>query len=478
MPKETPEERSTRLKAFWARKREEKQKDLDKALSVKPDDHVPVGTPPENIIYTPDIQAEQEYGIYKEGIDIVSNLTNDTLASVTVTKQEPTETNYMSALPGMEEFDQEITVQEYKITTPILERVRGRVSIKPYVSGEENMGLENPNQPGGAMAICPGLHQTDHIGCNVVNNVATYFTGLNEFDSEVQLLSKDKKLAKIKEIRTTVAYLENTLNANFEVTPETCMANYGSRDKHNPDSFWGNVTKFKSVVPGDSKGNPTLTYWDEVELKLDNDGCQLDLKKPEDIVKFYAIEARGLSMVAPSLQVAIDEPGYKFYMDSPYETSNIRTAPKKLKGKALGNLSTIYDNDENKLFFMAVALAPVRASDYKRGGFGHTPKDVLYNDLYDYIEGRTAEFDTNVTIPKFLEAYNMPIDELTIRAVIKTATTTRLIDLKGSTGMLYYRRDNADLGINIEEMVAYLRNPLHEATWKSIRKDVEHEWTT
>lgn len=373
-----------------------------------------------------------------------------------------------------EDLLQDIQVQEIKVSRPILERVKGRVAIKPYVSQEENMGLENPNQIGGALSICPGLYQLDRIGCGEVNGIKTYVTGLNELDSEVQLLPKDKKLAKIREIRETVAFLENSINSNYEINRDNCMDGYGTRD----DKFWSLVTMFKSSGPDkfDQTGkNRIPTYWDKVEVKLDNDGLNLNLSKPEDLVIFHAIEARGLSMIAPSLQIAMDEPGYKFYLDTPFETAGIKTGSMKLRNRAGGHLDTMLTHDQSKLFLMCKVLTPTGSTQYKRGGVSYTPPDQMYEDLNNYLDGKTADYDKATTISKFLSFYDMPIDELTRRAVVKDATELRLIEPKGD-GRLYFIKGNAALGKNIEEIVEYLKNPLNEDTWLALRDIVETKW--
>jgi len=182
-------------------------------------------------------------------------------------------------------------------------------------------------------------------------------------------------------------------------------------------------------------------------------------------------------MVAPSLQTAIDEPGYKFYLDTPFETADIRTEFKKLRNKCGGALDNMLINDHARMFYMCKCVAPVGSSQYRRGGPNYTPPDQMYDDLDNYINGKTLEADTRITVRKFLEFYEMGIDELTRRAVVKDATELHLIEPRGD-GRLYYIKDNAALGKNIEEMLVYLDNALNESTWSSLRDTVEYEWRT
>lgn len=380
--------------------------------------------------------------------------------------KEPTHNTYMEAVlePKVKSSN--------KITSPNISEIRGKISILPYVSGEENMGLERTDQPGGAIALFPGIFQLDRIGCVDNNGYKTYFTGLNENASEVQTLPDTEKLAKITTIRQVVAYLENSIANNFKVKVGTCMNHYGTDD----DKFWENVTTFNSSGPDkfDNKGLRIPTYWDGVEVKLDNDGKQLDKSKPEDLVIYYAIRASGLSMIAPSLSAAMNSQGaYKFYLDQPEETADIKTEYKILRNQAGGYLESMRNNDEDRLFMMSKVLAIQGSSMYKRGGPLYTPIKKMYEDINEYIDGNKGD-PSSVAVTRFLEFYNMPIDVLTRRSVIKDASEQHLIEPKGD-GRLYYK--NEPLGKTIEEMVEYLNNALNEYTWNELRNKVEKEWT-
>lgn len=353
------------------------------------------------------------------------------------------------------------------LEAPKIKRVSTKVAIKPYVSGEEAMGREKYGE-----ALFPGTYQIDRIGMYERNGQKTYITGLDEQAMEVQMLPGDKKIGKIRSIRETIAFLENRLANNFDVSIEGCMEGYGTKD----DNFWKNVKMFLSSGPDkyDPKGNRGETYWDKVELKMDNDGRELNLKDPHDLVIFHAIEAGGLSMVAPSLSIAMEQAGYNFYLDQPEETAAIRTEAKKLKVKAFSHLETMFTLDQSKLFFMAKVMAPSGSSQYRRGGAAATPLDVLYDDLYNCIEGKSGD-DSRTAIERFLSFYDMGIEELSKRAIIKDATEVHVIDVRGD-GFLYYTRKNAKLGKTIEEIVEYLKSPMNAVIWDDIREGIESFW--
>lgn len=442
---ETKEEKSARVKKFWADKKEEKQQ----------------STQAPNILHTVDTVAKLNTE-FIEGLDDIPELDLPIVKRNKIQQSEPQKQHMTEVLEPVQ-------------TSIIPSRVRGTISIKPYVSGEENMGLEKPDEahPDG-LAIMPGAYQMDRIGCDARGNIETYFTGLNEMAPEVQSITdKDRKRAKVSEIRNVVAYLENTVAGNFDINRESCMDNYGTRT----DDFWTKVKMFRSSAPIQYDGNKlrVSTYWDSVELKLSNETTKLNLTDPHDLVKFYAIEARGLSMVAPSLKVAIEEQGYKFYMDTPFETADIRTEFKKLRNKAGGLLDDMFDNDEARLFFTAKLCTPVGGSELRRGGPLYTPKDMLYERVCKYIDGESEDRDKRIVLNKFIALCDMDIDELTRRAVVKDAAELHLIEPK-SDGRLYYIRMNVPLGKNIEEIVTYLDGTLNEPVWSSLRDDVENEW--
>lgn len=355
-----------------------------------------------------------------------------------------------------------------QVIAPKIQRVRGKISIRPYSSGEEKMGLEVFKE-----ALFPGTFQIDHIGMSERNGFKTYITGLDEQAPEVQLLPTEKKNAKIRSIREVVAYLENTIANNYEVSIEGCMDKFGTKE----DDFWKKVTTFNSSGPDkfDAKGDRISTYWDNVELKVDNDGKILDLTNGHDLVILHAIEAKGLSLVAPSLQIAIDEPGYNFYLDQPEETSSIKTEFKKLRNKAGGYLESMLESDQRKLFFMSKMCALTGSSLYKRGGATYTPPDQMYDDICNYLDGKTSEPDTRFTVKKFLDYYAQPIDELERRCVVKDATEMRLIEPRGD-GSMYYSKASVSLGRTIEDMVEYLNSAQNEIVWETLSDEVQKHW--
>lgn len=458
---ETPEEKSARVKKQWADKKAQKQHIQKDTVSEK--DY-------EKIVkkFETDMKYELDYDAMIEDNIIAKDdpMTDviDTLNKVQAVNKEPQTINYMSEVLELTE-------------APKIRQVRSKVSIRPYVPVDEiraeKMGLDEQK-----VALFPGTYQVDRIGMHMRNNLKVYITGLNENAPSVQGLTGDARNGKIKSIREVVAFLENTLANNYTVSRETCMVNHNSNDPEKPDRFWKNVTMFNSATPDkfDAKGIRIETYWDKVELKLDNDGKELDLSDPHDLVIFHAIEAGGLSLVAPSLSVAMEKGVYNFYLDQPEETAGIRSEHKKLKADALGYLTTMLNNDKNKLFLMTKLTAPVNSAQYHRGGPTYTPDDQLFDDTYDYLDGKLGD-DSKSAVGRFLEFYHMSPEEIIRRAVIKDATSMHLIEPKGD-GQLYYIKRNARMGKTIEDIVEFLRSKLNIDIWDELRTTVEKQWAS
>ncbi len=384
----------------------------------------------------------------------------------------------MSGNTTIEEYKQEPQITTYMQSTDVQEitpakRIRTKLNIRPYTPVDEirleKMGLDEQGN-----VLMPGTHQVDRIGMESKNGYYTYFTGLDEGAAEIQSIEdQEKKIAKIRALRETVAFLENSIGSNYLVNKQSCMDGYGTKE----DIFWANVKTFHSTGSDkfDARGNRIPTYWDGVELKLDNDIQELDLTKGKDLIIYHAILSSGLSMVAPSLQVAINKPVYNFYLDKPEETTHIRTEYKKLRNKAGGYLDLLLD-DQAKLFFMAKLMAPFNSMQYHRGGPSFTVPDQMYEDLCNYIDGKLGD-DARLATERFLSHYSMPIDELKRKAIVKDAASMHLIETKGD-GHLYYIRKNIRMGKTVEDVVAYLSNTLNSEVWDEISEKVEKMWAS
>lgn len=321
----------------------------------------------------------------------------------------------------------------------------GTISIQPYISKKDNMGLENYN-----MVLFPKTKYTEDLSCVTVNGVTRYITGLDEFAPEVMNISDpEEKQIKIKTIRETVSYLEKVLSAN-DVDPE---------DK----DFWNKVKTLRS-----DNGQ----FWSKVRLEIGNEIITLYPKKdPNDLILLMAIEAGGFSTVAKSLDAARNakiEP--KFYLNKRIVTATKSASLKRIKNKAVSILNDLYENMQEKMFYVAKVI-DLSESAYKKS----TPKELIYDFLDDYIEGKSYEKSQTAASQKFIEVCNLDMETLKLKAVIKDAISYRIIATKPD-GSLYHISTNSFIGKNQKDALAYMKQISNEDVMREVLKEVEANW--
>jgi len=317
------------------------------------------------------------------------------------------------------------------------------VAIKPYFNSDiQNMGLEKYN-----MTLFDGVWHHESLACLERNGIARYVTGLNEFAPEVKQLAPAAKKAKIKEIREVVSQLEKELASN--------VIDVDDKD------FWNKVQVLR---PDNHK------FWEKIELKVGNEPIFLDPSiDPYDLIKIYAIEAGGFSIVAPSLSRAKAD-GNRFYLNRVKESSATRTTVSKTKNRALAALQNLYDTDTTKLLYVA-KIVDANSTQYIKG----TPIDVLYENMDDYINGQGAERRTKAAAESFIKAANTSMEDLKIRAVIKDAITYNLMTTKAD-GNIYDKYSGSKLGARPIEVLEYLKNPKNDDTLQRYLDEVEELW--
>jgi hypothetical protein len=324
---------------------------------------------------------------------------------------------------------------------------RGPIRIKPYFDANRpNMGLEQYG-----LVLFDGVAQEEQLACLERNGIKQYLTGLNEFAPEIKLLPKELRDAKIKDIRTTVAQLEKELAANV-------------LDPEDPN-FWQKVVLLK---PNNDE------FWGKISLRCTNDDLVLDpAKDPYDLIKIYAIEANGFSMVAKSYEDAKSRPvPTKFYLDKYEDTASTKTEVKKLRNKALAELQKLFDKNQNKLFYVAKVLDS-NSVQYKKS----TPNDVTYDNMDKYINGEGIETNKKRAAQSFLDACAMDMETLKIKSIIKDSSFYKYIAIKVD-GFIYHQETSTLLGRNPSDVAEYLRNPLNETILIDLTKKVEKLWNS
>jgi len=317
------------------------------------------------------------------------------------------------------------------------------ISIKPYFdSSKENMGLEKYN-----MTLFDGVYHHETIACMERNGIVRYITGLNEFAPEVKKLDAKARKAKVKEIRTAVVQLEKELAANV-IDPE---------DK----DFWNKV----QVLRPDNH-----SFWEKISLKVGNDPIYLDPAiDPYDLIKLYAIEAGGFSMIANSLETCKATKA-KFYLDRVKETASTRTNVSKIKNRALASLQNLYDSDTTKLLYVC-KVVDANSTQYIKG----TPTDVLYENMDTYINGKGVDRNITKAAKKFIELSKESMEDLKIRAMIKDAMTYNLMQTK-SDGYIYDKYSGSKLGVRPLDVLEHLKDPKNDDTLQRYLEEMEELW--
>jgi hypothetical protein len=321
----------------------------------------------------------------------------------------------------------------------------GPIQIKPYFSQMvENMGLEKYG-----LSLFDGVYHEEQLACIENNGVRRYVTGLNEFAPSIkQIKDLEKREAKINQIRQTVAQLEMELASNV-IKPD------------DPD-FWNKV---KLLRPDN------YDFWGKVSIRCGNDPVYLNPQNPYDLIKIYAIEEGGFSIIAKSYEDAKNKPGScKFYLDRYEETINTKTTVKKLKNKALAQLTNLYDKNTNKLFYVAKIL-DASGANYKKS----TPNDLLYDNMDVYINGNGVEASITRASESFIEVVDMSMEDLKIKAVVKDAIYYKMIVTKAD-GYIYEKQTNTMLGRNGSDVAEFLKNPINDDITTRLLEAVESYW--
>jgi hypothetical protein len=255
--------------------------------------------------------------------------------------------------------------------------------------------------------------------------------------------------AKIKEIRQAVSDLEKELAANVIEIDDS--------------QFWNKV---KLLRPDNDD------FWSRITVRCGNTPLYLDpVKDPYDRIKLYAIQAGGFSIVAKSYEDARSRPNpVKFYLDKYELTATTRTGTKKIKNKALAELQKLFDKNVVKLMYVA-KIVDINSVQYKKS----TPNDVLYDNMDTFINGEGSEKNPQRAAQAFLDAADLDMETLKIRAIVKDSTYYKFIALKPD-GFIYHMSSNTMLGRNPSDVVEFLKNPLNEETLKDLMKRTEKYW--
>jgi hypothetical protein len=323
---------------------------------------------------------------------------------------------------------------------------KSAIAVRPFFDNAvSNMGLENYG-----LSLYDGVKHFEQLACLEQNGVVRYLTGLNEFAPDVKLLKGENKEARVREIRTAVAELEQELAANV-------------LDINDPQ-FWNQV---KLLKPDNKE------FWNRISISCGNEPLFLDPNDPYDRIKLYAIEAGGFSIVAKSFDDARSRAvPPKFYLDKQEQTVVARTEYKKMRNKALSELQKLFDKNSTKLFYVA-KVVDGNSTQYRKS----TPNDVMYENMDLYINGEGVESNKERAAKSFLEAVNMDMETLKIKSIVRDSVFFKYI-INKADGYIYHAKTNAMLGRNVSDVIEHLKNPLNEDVLIDLNKACEKFWNS
>ena len=365
------------------------------------------------------------------------------MANKKTTKKEVVETIQEVETITKSPIEQEVSMEDFTMIEKYQQDKNQSIAIRPFVTNADNMGLENYN-----MSLYDNVFHEEALTCLDVNGVRRYITGLNEFAPEIKRLTPSKREAKIKQIRTAVAELEKELAQNVIKVDDA--------------EFWNKV---KLLKPNNDE------FWAKISVRVGNDPLYLDPKKdPYDLIKIFAIEAGGFSIVAKDLETAkLKGAGCKFYLDNLKETVATRTSSSKIRNRALAALQTMYDSNPTKLRYVAKVV------EIRQSYTNSTPNDVIYEDMDSFIHGDGSERSITKASKIFLETSKLGLDEVKLAAVLMDAKNYRFI-IDKSDGWIYTDK-NDRLGRNMEDVLQFITSPLNDEVLMYILDKVEQQWS-
>lgn len=325
--------------------------------------------------------------------------------------------------------------------------LKTNIRIRPFITDMENMGLENYG-----MVVFDGVTQTESLGCQEVNGIKRYITGLNEFAPELNHLDEKERKARVMQIRKDIVKLERQLAQN--------PIPWKEGDEEFP------YDKVKVVY------NDNSAFWDKIEVKVHNGDIFLDVENnPHDLIRLRAIEAGGFAtLVAPSYEAAVKSGRHKWYLDRMEKTITDKTSGIKLRNKAISKLTELFDKDTAKLRYVLKNILHDGASI-----INSTPTDLLYEEADSFINGKGQEKVAGKAAQLFLDVANKKLEDLKLRAIVIDAGKHNFL-ITRSNGKIYHAKSGEMLGGNIEEVVIKLRDPMEEKLLKDIQDAVEAEW--
>jgi hypothetical protein len=322
------------------------------------------------------------------------------------------------------------------ITKSIIDNLsKKKVSIRQYVDSDvSNLGLENHGMSVFFGENGSGGHK-EWIGYKQIGNTRVYLTGLEKNSENItSLKSSEEKDAELKQLDEVKKYLE---------------------------SFYG-----EGVLD-----STTRDFWNEIFIEVKTPVLELDLSDTKELILYYAIKGGGFSEIAPSYEYAKSSVKiYKFYLHEDLEVMSIKTELTKSRNRAKAKLQIMYDEEPKKMFYISKCILPIT-----KGFRSNTVNDIIYQDLNDYIEGKTVKNNIKETATNFLKYAAKDLSELLHEAIVEEALYQRVIT-KNAENIFINNHTNEEYGRTKEDVSAFLKNPIHTEELLYISEKINGIW--
>jgi hypothetical protein len=219
-----------------------------------------------------------------------------------------------------------------------------------------------------------------------------------------------------------------------------------------------------------------MEFWSTRSLLVNADEILLDLEKPDDLLTYWCIKGKGFPYIAGSPTIAKNR-NVKFYLEEPnieYETEDSFS---KIKDKAIAKLAAIDDvkNSVTTLFFLHKALI-----DSSEGVTFNTPKDLIYQSLRDFIDGKYNSSGKKKKAPEqFLKAYDTWTNQpkvIKTKAIVNDCVHYGII-YTDKAGNLINGESNYNFGSRDKDLVSKeLNKPTNQDELLLLYKAIKLKW--
>lgn len=303
-----------------------------------------------------------------------------------------------------------------------------KVSIEPYFDPEvTNMGLEKYG-----LSMFSDTEVQEYLS---KDSTGRYLTGIDPDSPKIMYIEDDDiKTYKLQQINEVIDRLERIYGK-------------GSLDARN-DKFWA-----------------------QFNLTIKNCKKELNLAKPQDEIIYHCIKAGGFAEVAPDYDTArTSNKVYKFYLKKEDEESEAKIKGTMAINEAKGKLNAIYHEDPSLQFRIAKVVLPA-AKNYKPT----TSPGLLYQELNDFIEGKTVKSGKRESAKQFLKAVDTDRETLSINGVVNDAIYYNILTQE-KNGYFYNKETDVRVGKNIKEIIEFLKSPINSSELENLTQRVEAKW--